>query len=47
MELEAVKWTFGFTTKQAKEYLKTASKSLIKEIVDGYKRQSHLGFYED
>lgn len=47
MVLEAVKWTFGFSTMQAAEYIKTAPQPLIERIVKSYKAQSHPGFYED
>ena len=45
--IEAVKWTYGFSTKEAKEYIKSASDTTLNEILCGYYQQTHLAFCED
>ena len=45
--IENIKNYHGFTTKQAKEYFKTASKEAIYNINNFYNIQSKKSFYED
>lgn len=45
--IKAVKWTYGFSTKEAKEYIKSASETALNEILCGYYQQTHLVFLED
>lgn len=45
--IEAVKWYFGMTAKDAVRYIKTSSDDTIKEILNFYCENSKKSFYED
>ena len=46
-QIDAIKWCFGFTTKEAEEYYKKAGKKAIDEIVRGYTQNAASCFYDD
>lgn len=45
--IQIVKWYFGITTKEAKEYIKNASKETLENIQKCYKNQCKSTFYND
>lgn len=47
IEIDAIRWYFGFSIMEAKKYAKEASKESIREIIKGYENNCLKGFYED
>lgn len=45
--IEIVKESYGFTTKQAKDYIKTISNVAKQYLIDGYKQTAKKAFYND
>lgn len=46
-KIEAVRWMFGFTKKQARIYLADADEEVVEEIVKGFRQQVKMIFEED
>ena len=45
--LEALKWSYGMTTKEAEEFYREAEPETLEAIVDGYERNASKSFYCD
>lgn len=45
--IEIIKSDYGFTEKQAKEYIKTISKKQKELIIKGFENNAKKSFYED
>ena len=45
--IEIVKYNFGFTTKEAKAYIKTINKQTKENLINGFKQNAKKCFYED
>lgn len=46
-QIDAIKWFFGFTTKEAEDYYRKAGKKALTEIVRGYTQNAASIFYDD
>ena len=46
-KINAVCWMFGFTVKEAKDYLLIAPKHTVDTIVESWKNQTKKSFEED
>lgn len=47
LAIDAIKYTFGYSTKEAEGYYMKAGEGIISELVSGYLYQSNKSFYED
>lgn len=47
LAIDAIKYTFGYSTKEAERYYMKAGEGIISELVSGYLYQSNKSFYED
>lgn len=45
--LDIVKYEFGFTTKQARQYIKNVSQETLKELETGFINNARKSFYTD
>lgn len=45
--IDIIKYNYGFTTKQAKEYLKTIDNKTIKALQKGFENEVKKSFYND
>lgn len=45
--LEIIKKYFGFTTKEAKEYIKNADIEILQAIKKGFENNAKISFLED
>lgn len=46
-KIDAIKWFYGYTTKEAESYYRTAGSKAIDEITRGYLCQARNSFYDD
>ena len=45
--IDIIKENFGFTTKEAKNYLKTVDTKTIEALKQGFEKQAKTSFYND
>ena len=45
--LEIVKYNFGFTNKEAKNYIKSIDEKTKEALIAGYNQETKKAFYED
>lgn len=45
--LEIVKYNFGFTNKEAEDYIKSINEKTKKALIDGYYQETKKAFYND
>lgn len=45
--IDIIKYSFGFNTKEAKEYLKTIDKKTIEALKQGFENNAKASFYND
>lgn len=45
--IEIVKYNFGFTTKEAKAYIKTINEQAKENLIKGFEQNAKKCFYED